>query len=124
MKLSEFETEVMQLFWKYSKASAPEVHEVISQNREVTYSTVKTIIDRLEKKHALKRKEQQGRTIYYSAAISAKKLRKPMLNNFIQKVFGGDKQQLINHLLNDEPLSEDDISYLQNLIDKQQKHHD
>ncbi|MCB1582869.1 MAG: BlaI/MecI/CopY family transcriptional regulator [Xanthomonadales bacterium] len=114
----------MQFFWRCSKASAPQVHEAINRDRNVTYSTVKTIIDRLEQKQALKRKDQQGRTIFYSAAISANKLRKPMLNNFIQKVFGGDKKQLINHLLNDEKLSAEDINYLQNLIDKQQKHHD
>lgn len=121
MKLSEFETQVMQIFWQQQQASAPQVHEIISQTKDVTYSTVKTIIDRLEKKQALKRSSQQGRTIFYSAAVSANKLRKPMLKNFIDKVFGGDKKQLINHLFKEDNLSEEDIDYLKKLLKKNDK---
>lgn len=121
MKLSEFETQVMQIFWQQQQASAPQVHEIISQSKDVTYSTVKTIIDRLEKKQALKRSSQQGRTIFYSAAVSANKLRKPMLKNFIDKVFGGDKKQLINHLFKEDNLSEEDIDYLKKLLKKNDK---
>ena len=50
MKLSDFELEVMQLLWRQGECSAPELHQLIEKNKTVTYSTVKTIIDRLEKK--------------------------------------------------------------------------
>ncbi|MDQ7051123.1 MAG: BlaI/MecI/CopY family transcriptional regulator [Enterobacterales bacterium] len=49
MELSDFELEVMQLFWSMDESTAPEVHKVITSNRNgssknsVTYSTVKTI---------------------------------------------------------------------------------
>ena len=58
MNLSDFELEVMQLFWKCGEATAPQVHKIIEQKRDVKYSTIKTIIDRLEKKKAL---EQFGK---------------------------------------------------------------
>ena len=83
MKLSEFETEVLQVFWQSDASSAPEIHKVIAKSKDVTYSTVKTIIDRLEKKGAIKRIEHQGRTIIYAAASSADNMRKPLLDNFI-----------------------------------------
>ena len=49
MSLSDFEFEVMQLFWEMKEATAPQIHKIIEQRRDVKYSTVKTIIDRLER---------------------------------------------------------------------------
>lgn len=116
MKLSEFETEVLQLFWQQNQASAPEIHKVIIKSREVTYSTVKTIIDRLESKGALTRAAQKGRTIFYAATASANSIREPMLDNFINKVFGGNSRLLMNHLIDNQSLSEEDMAYLKDVI--------
>ena len=118
MKLSDFETEVLQVFWQQSQASAPEVHKVIIETKEVTYSTVKTIIDRLEKKGAIQRVAQNGRTIFYAAAASANSMRKPMLDNFINTVFGGNSRLLMNHLIENEALSQEDLNYLQAVVNK------
>lgn len=118
MKLSEFETEVLQVFWQTKAASAPEVHKVITNSKDVTYSTVKTIIDRLEKKGAIKRIKQQGRTIIYGATSSANSMRKPLLDNFINKVFGGNSRSLMNHLIENEALNQDDLKYLKEIINK------
>lgn len=118
MKLSEFETEVLQVFWQSDASSAPEVHKVIAKSKDVTYSTVKTIIDRLEKKGAIKRIEHQGRTIIYAATSSADNMRKPLLDNFINKVFGGNSRLLMNHLLENEKLDDEDMDYLKEIIKK------
>ncbi len=118
MKLSEFETEVLQVFWQHSTASAPDVHKIIIETKDVTYSTVKTIIDRLEKKGAIQRTDQKGRTIIYAATDSATSMRKPMLDNFINKVFGGNSRLLMNHLLENESLSQDDLDYLKTITNK------
>ena len=50
MTLSDFELEVMQLFWDTEESTAPQVHQIIQQRRDVKYTTVKTIIDRLERR--------------------------------------------------------------------------
>lgn len=118
MKLSEFETKVLQVFWQHTQASAPEVHKVIIETKDVTYSTVKTIIDRLEKKGAIQRISHKGRTIFYAAAASANSMRKPMLDNFINTVFGGNSRLLMNHLIENEALSQDDLEYLKDVVNK------
>ncbi len=118
MKLSEFELEVINLLWKSQESSAPELHKEISKTKKVTYSTVKTIIDRLEKKKAIERMKNQGRTIIYSPAIEQESLQKPMINKFIEKVCAGNPRLLLNHLLEDEKLSDEDIKYLQSVLDK------
>ncbi|WP_438864875.1 BlaI/MecI/CopY family transcriptional regulator [Neptunicella sp.] len=122
MKLSEFELDVMQLFWQKPQASAPEIHEIISQDRDVGYSTVKTIIDRLEQKSALRRTGQIGRTIYYASAVARESISTPLLNGLLKRVFAGKPKTLIAHLIENESLSTSDIESLQAmLIDKQRQ---
>lgn len=118
MKLSEFETEVLQVFWQHTPASAPDVHKIIIKTKNVTYSTVKTIIDRLEQKGAIQRVDQKGRTIYYAAVDSANSMRKPLLDNFINKVFGGNSRSLLNHLIENDTLSKEDLAYLNEVVNK------
>lgn len=120
MKLSEFELEIMQLFWEAGEASAPELHKLIAAERDVSYSTVKTIIDRLEKKGAIRRSRQEGRTIYHQALLKKASYTKPVFQRFLKIFFGGQKRSLLNHLLADETLNKDDIAYLEKLI-KQKK---
>jgi len=121
MRLSEFELEVMQLFWSQPRLSAPEAHAQLGEDKGVTYSTIKTIIDRLEKKGALQRQAKQGRTIYYQANIQPQAIQKPMLRSFIEKVFGGKRDSLLVHLMEDEPLNADDIAYLEQILEKKKK---
>lgn len=121
MEFSDFELEVMHCFWEDDKQSAPQVHQSIESKRDISYSAVKTIIDRLEKKGALKRAGQEGRTIYYSAAVERGKVRLPMIKQFINKVFLGKTQSLAVHLLEEEELSLDDIQYLENILKQRKK---
>src|SRR4029077_10981099 len=60
MRLSEFELEVMAHFWRDGELSAPALFERIGAEKGVAYSTVKTIVDRLEKKGAIERAEGQA----------------------------------------------------------------
>ncbi|NVJ58820.1 MAG: BlaI/MecI/CopY family transcriptional regulator [Gammaproteobacteria bacterium] len=121
MRLSDFEVEVMQLFWQQERLSAPEAHERLGERKGVTYSTIKTIIDRLEQKAALVRGAKEGRTIYYQAKVKPEDIQKPMLRSFIDKVFGGKRNSLFVHLIEDEKLNSDDIAYLEKLIKDKKK---
>ena len=82
MKLSEFELDVMQCFWRADECSAPEVHNAVRSVRDVAYSTVKTVIDRLERKGVLERRRQDGRTIYYRALVAPEAVQQTMLERF------------------------------------------
>lgn len=118
MKLSEFELDVMQLYWERGAASAPEIHLLIEKHRMASYSTVKTIIDRLEEKKALKRSRQDGRTIYYEPAIDRKAISGALLKKFLRRLFGGNHAELIVELLGDRDLSSKELDYIQKVIEE------
>ena len=119
MKLSEFELDVMQQVWGSEDCSAPEVHRNLGEARNVTYSTVKTIIDRLERKGVLARSRQVGRTIFYKASVSPDEVQESMLERFVTHVFAGDRRPMWNFLLRDEKLSPEEYRYLEDLLARQ-----
>jgi BlaI family penicillinase repressor len=116
VRLSEFELDVMTHFWNDRELSAPELFERIGAERGVAYSTVKTIIDRLEEKGAIERIANRGRTIVYAPIVKQERVRKPLVKAFLRRLFGNDLRPLFAQLLRDEKLSEDDLTYLRELI--------
>lgn len=113
MKLSEFELDVMQRFWDEGACSASAIHKWITEDKQVAYTTVKTIVDRLEEKGAIKRERLEGRSIVYSAAVKKEDISQKLLPDFVRRFFHGNTSHLITHLLNDDKLNEEDIAYLE-----------
>ncbi len=119
MKLSEFELEVMQVIWRLGETTAPQVHAEIAARREISYSAVKTIIDRLERKGALSRVSQVGRTIVFGPAIAEEQVRSTLLRDYTARLFPGeDRMPLFNALFRERRLSREEIEYLQALLDE------
>jgi len=116
MKLSEFELDVMQRFWDEGACSAPAIHKWISEDKKAAYTTVKTIIDRLEDKGAIQRERTEGRSIVYSAMIAKEDISKKLLPDFVRRFFHGNASHLITHMIKDDKLSEEDITYLENFL--------
>jgi BlaI family penicillinase repressor len=116
MRLSDFELDVMAHFWEHDSLSAPALFAELGEARGVTYSTIKTIVDRLEAKGAIKRVDNRGKTILYRAAVSRDRVRKPLVEAFLRRVFGDDLRPLFAQLIRDEKLSADEIDYLKRLL--------
>jgi BlaI family penicillinase repressor len=116
MRLSDFELDVLVCFWKGEELTAPEVFRLLGQERGVTYSTIKTIIDRLEAKGALARTRNEGRTIFYKSAVQREKVRKPLVKSFLRRIYGDDLRPLFAHLLREQSLSEAELTYLRQLL--------
>lgn len=117
MRCSDFELEVMQVFWEKGDLTAPEVHKTIESKRKVAYNTVKTIIDRLEKKGGLERVRQYGRTILFHVTIERDEVTGPMVRGFMDRLFHGDPKKLMSHLFQEESLSDEEVRYLEELIE-------
>lgn len=121
MKLSDFELDLMQFFWQNGQSTAKEAHQWVTLNKAVAYNTVKTIVDRLEEKGAIKRIGKQGRALIFQAAVSKEELTPSVLPGFVKRFFGNNNGNLISHLIEDNKLSDDDIEFLQNYLKEKKK---
>ncbi len=116
MKLSEFELAVMQIFWLSEESTSPQIHQTVIKSKDVTYATVKTIINRLENKGAIKRCRNEGRTIFYTPLVNADEIKIPLFKSIIKNLFGGEKRPLFNHIVKEEKISLEDIEYLESIL--------
>ena len=101
--------------------TAPEMHQKIAETRKVAYSTVKTIIDRLEEKKAVHRQRTYGRTILYAHLVEKDALSRPMVHSFIEKLFPGSLRPLFNHILEEDKISLEDVDYLEQVLAAKRK---
>ncbi len=121
MSLSDFEVDVMNVVWRFGECTAPQVHREVEKRKPVTYSTVKTIIDRLEKKGAIQRTRTEGRTIFFKPTIAPSEVQTNLVDKLLGTIFAGDRRPLFSRLLSAEALTRDDLEFLSKLIDKRRE---
>lgn len=113
-KLFDSEAKVMQIIWDKAPISAKEVSliaaETIGWNKNTTY----TVIKKLEAKGFIKR-EDPG--FICTPLVSQNQMQKVEAASLVKKVFGGSRKALFSALLEDEPLSEDELNELRKLVD-------
>jgi predicted transcriptional regulator len=113
-KLFESEAKVMEIIWAKAPISAKEISliaaETIGWNKNTTY----TVIKKLEAKGFIKR-DDPG--FICTPLISQNQMQKAEATSLVKKVFGGSRKALFSALLEDEPLSEEEINELRKLID-------
>ncbi|AYM88715.1 MULTISPECIES: BlaI/MecI/CopY family transcriptional regulator [Pseudoalteromonas] len=116
MKLSDFEMDIMQLLWQEEPCTASQLHKVLLADKQVAYTTVKTIVDRLEHKGAIERCGHEGRAIVFRTIVTQDALSEQAMPSFMQRFFKGNSRSLIAHFIKEEKLNDEDIEYLQTLL--------
>ena len=113
-KLFDSEAKVMEIIWAKSPISAKDISliaaETIGWNKNTTY----TVIKKLEAKGFIQR-EDPG--FICTPLVSQSQMQKIVAASLVNKVFGGSRKALFSALLEDEPLSKEEINELRKLID-------
>lgn len=121
-KLSRLELEVMNAFWTLGSCSVREIQETFPEKNRPAYTTVQTIVYRLEAKGAVHRKKKIGNAHIFEAVVSPEAARRPIVDELLG-LFGGRPQPLISHLIETGRLTMDDIEEarraLEELSDKE-----
>lgn len=114
-KLFDSEAKVMEIIWAKSPISAKDISliaaDTIGWNKNTTY----TVIKKLETKGFIKR-EDPG--FICTPLVSQGQIQKVEAESLIKKMFGGSRKALFSALIEDEPLTEDEINELRKLIEK------
>lgn len=119
IKLTKFELEVMSALWKISPASVREIQEQLPEKKRPAYTTVQTIIYRLEEKGAVRRIKKIGNAHIFEAAVTRQSAHRRLINELLD-LFGGSARPLMTHLVETGKLSLDDIQELESDLLKQQ----
>ncbi|RFP19374.1 MULTISPECIES: BlaI/MecI/CopY family transcriptional regulator [unclassified Duganella] len=114
-QISEAESVVMEALWAHSPRSAEEVAAAIGDERAWQESTVKTLLNRLLRKNAVK-VLKDGRRYLYSAAITREQWLHSESKGFLDRLFDGRVAPLVAHFSRHRKLSKADLEELKRLI--------
>ena len=112
MNLTRLELEIMDVFWDVQEASVREVCDALSEKKRPAYTTVQTIVQRLEAKGALTRTRKIGNALMFAPAITRKSAYRRILDELLD-LFGGSAQPVVAQLLESGKLTLEDLKALE-----------
>lgn len=119
-RITEAESEVMKLLWQNEPLLAHEIISKLSEQMQWSDQTIKTFLNRLHKKEAI-RFEKSGRNYLYYPLVSHDEYLKTENRSFLDRVYKGAVGMLCAKFLEEESLSDKDIEELQQLLEKKKK---
>jgi BlaI family penicillinase repressor len=108
IKLTPLEFQIMKILWDGGSLSIREVQEAFPEATRPAYTTVQTIIYRLETKQAVRRVKKISNAHIFEAVISRVGEQKRLLGELLS-LFGGRPRLMMAHLVESGELTLDDI---------------
>ncbi len=105
----------MKIVWDRGNATVRDVYETLLERRRVAYTSVMTMMNILEQKGHLKRK-QVDRAYLYESTKPRAQVTRGMVREFVDRVFNGSAEPLLLHLVEDEKLTEKDLDEMKRII--------
>lgn len=105
----------MQVLWRLKAASIREIQEALPRNRQIEYTTVQTMIYRLEKKGALHRTRKIGNAHIFEPLISPQNTITSLVDELLS-FFDGSAAPVMAHMAEAGQLTLEDIKELENTL--------
>jgi predicted transcriptional regulator len=107
-RLTRLELEIMEALWTRGPCAVREVQEQFPEDGRPAYTTVQTILYRLEAKKAVRRTRKIGNAHIFEPAVSRKAAQRRLVDDFLG-LFGGRAQPVMAHLIDTGKLTLDDV---------------
>jgi predicted transcriptional regulator len=107
-KLSKLELRIMDALWKQGPCSVREIQESFPARKRPAYTTVQTMVYRLEVKKALRRVKKIATANIFEAAVSRDAAERRLIDDLLG-LFGGRSRPIMAHLIESGTLTLDDV---------------
>jgi predicted transcriptional regulator len=121
---TEAELEVLRVLWQQGDSTVRQVHEVLSRDNPVAYTTVLTILQIMHQKGLVKR-DASERAHVYASALSQRRVQKRFLGKLLHRVFEDSSAELVMQALGSgKPASQEELAMIRarlNELEEQNK---
>jgi len=114
--LSASETEILRLLWGLHEATVQQVCERLPAKRRISYATVQTLLRRLENKGYIRHRPEGKAHVFYPA-VEQEHVIKRSVNDFLERLFGGDAIPLVQYLAEHGKIDAEDLERLKKIIE-------
>jgi predicted transcriptional regulator len=107
-RLTKLELEIMEVLWRRGASSVREIQEELPGKSRPAYTTVQTMVYRLEKKRALRRAKKIGNAHIFEPVVSRAAAHRRLVDELLG-FFGGRIQPIVAHLVESGRLTPEDV---------------
>ena len=120
VELTESEWSIIKAVWEQEPCTAPAIQEKLHRATDWTYSTVRTLMDRMVAKGVLKSRKEGKLTIYHSVVTRAQAQRGELFYA-LKHAFNGALTPMVQCLLENNDLDEHELGKLESFIKAKRK---
>ena len=114
------ELEILRVLWARGPSTVRDVHEALSANKSLGYTTVLKLLQIMTAKGIVRRNETQ-RAHVYEAGLPAEQTKRQLAGDILQRVFEGSASQLMMHALAGKRTSPQEIEEIRLLLDEYER---
>src|SRR3954466_14812581 len=114
-KPTRLELELLDALWKLGAGSIREIQESLPEDRRPEYTTVQTIIYRLEEKGAVRRAKKIGNAHIFEPLVSRQSAIGSLIEDFLGH-FAGSPEPLVTHLVESGRISAAELKEMEKLL--------
>src|SRR5437868_6517499 len=120
-KLTKLELQIMEALWTRGEASIREMQEDFPEKKRPAYTTVQTMVYRLEAKKAVRRVKKVGNALIFEAEISRTTAQRRLIDELLS-FFGGRTQPVVAHLIDAGKLTLEDVQEAERTLRSLERH--
>ena len=120
LKPTASELEILRVLWARGPSTVREVHESLSETKDLGYTTVLKLLQIMTTKGTVRRNETQ-RAHVYEACLPAEQTKRQIAGDMLQRVFEGSASQLMMHALAGRKSSPEEITELRRMLDEYER---
>jgi predicted transcriptional regulator len=121
--LTDQELEIMKVVWDLAPTTVRAVYETLRMHRQIAYTTVMTMMRIMAQKGHLK-VSRADRAYVYRPARPRHTVVGEIVQDFVERVFGGAAEPLVQHLVRDRHLTEADLREIARHLKSRQNDHE
>jgi BlaI family penicillinase repressor len=118
--LGQLQRAVMEVVWRRGEVSVHDVLRELGPRKKLAYTTVLTVLQKLEKAGWLAHRHE-GKSYVYTPTASREEAGAGSVRGFLKRVFEGDAVAMFQHLIRESDLSDAELGELRALIDEKRK---
>jgi predicted transcriptional regulator len=115
-RLTDLQTEVMDVVWSRGQATVGDVHEALAETK-LARKTIGTLLFRLEKQGLLAHREE-GREYVYLPLVTRDEVERATMVGFLSGLFRGDVPAMISRALEAQDVEPGDVEEIRRLLDE------
>src|SRR5262249_36827274 len=106
--LTRLELRIMETFWTKGPSSIRDLVEAFPEKERLAYTTVQTVVYRLEIKKAIRRTSKISNAHIFEAVVSRASAQRRLIDDLVS-LLGGKRLQMVTHLIESGKLTPEEV---------------